>query len=111
MTKALIGLETRYYKLGQNLHIPNSKLSVIQHNNPRDCETALGQVIEQWLLMNYNHATFGPATWRLLVEAVDSMSHQLAKDIANNHQRYVCMCVLQCVCKDSLLCTNDIHSH
>ena len=87
IAKELSGFEAHYYKLGLSLHLSPGKVQVIQVNNPHDCETAFGQVIVQWLLMNYNHAMFGPPSWQLLVKAVDTIDHQLAKKIASNHQR------------------------
>ena len=87
ITKELSGFEVHYYNFGLSLHLSPGKVTVIQVNNPHDCETAFGQVIVQWLLMNYNLAIFGPPSWQMLVNAVDTIDHQLAKQIASNHQR------------------------
>ena len=83
----LSSLKSNYYLLGLGLHLPPGKVDQIQVDNPHKSETAFGQVIVQWLLMNYNHAMFGPPSWQLLVKAVDTIDHQLAKQIASNHQR------------------------
>ena len=87
----LSSLKSNYYLLGLSLHLPTGKGDQIQVDNPHKSETAFGQVIVQWLLMNYYHQKFGRPSWRLLVQAVDMIDHQLAKDIAKKHQRYVHM--------------------
>ena len=85
--KELSSLKSNYYLLGLGLHLPPGRVDQIQVDNPHKSETAFGQVIVQWLLMNYNHVVFGPPSWQLLVKAVDTIDHQLAKQIASNHQR------------------------
>ena len=87
ITKVLSGLESNYYKLGMKLHLHSNRLDVIEKDNPRNCESAFGQVIVQWIRMNYNYPKFGPPSWRLLVEAVCTIDHELAKEIASNHQK------------------------
>ena len=74
--------------LGLKLHLPPGKVNEIEQNNPRNCDTAFGQVIVEWTRMNYNHVDVGTPSWLLLVKVVDKLDHQLAKQIASNHQRY-----------------------
>ena len=74
--------------LGLKLHLSPGKVKEIEQNNPRNCDAAFGQVIVEWTRMNYNHVDVGTPSWLLLVKIVDKLDHQLAKQIASNHQRY-----------------------
>ena len=86
IAKELSGLEGQYYTLGLGLHLSPGKVDVIRENNHHNCLTALFNVIVQWSLVNYNNCKFGPPTWRLLVQAVNMIDHERAKQIANKHQ-------------------------
>ena len=83
--KELDGLESKYYTLGIHLHLPPGKVEEIQENNPHNCSSALGQVVAEWLKMNYN-IKLGRPTWAMLVKAVSALNIERARKIANNHK-------------------------
>ena len=85
--KELSGLEFEYYTLGIHLGLPPGKVKEVKENNPHNCNTALGQVISEWLMMNYEHNKVGKPSWRLLVEAVSTVNLEQAKIIASNHRK------------------------
>ena len=88
--KELIGLEFEYRTLGILLHLHPGKVNEMQENNPHNVNAALGQIITQWLMMNYEHNKVGRPSWRMLVEAVSTVDLEQAKTIASNHRKVSC---------------------
>ena len=88
--KELTGLESQYDTLAQTLHLPLGTVRTISRDYHFSSRSALGQVVDEWILMNYNHAKFGRPTWRLLVDAVKAVDHDRAKLIASKHLK-VCV--------------------
>ena len=87
--RELDGLEFEYYTLGLHLHLRPGKVKEIQVNNPHNATTALGQVITQWLMINYESNKFGIPSWRMLVEGVSTVDLERAKLIASKHQMVI----------------------
>ena len=61
-------------------------MKAIQKDNPHSSKEALGQVITEWLKMNYEYYKFGRPSWRMLVEGVSTADRERAKIIADNHK-------------------------
>ena len=88
--KELTGLESQYDTLARTLHLPVGTVRTISRDYHFSSRSALGQVVDEWILMNYNHAKFGHPTWGLLVDAVNAIDHDRAKLIASKHLK-VCV--------------------
>ena len=84
-------IQALYFPLGQALRLEDTDLREIcdKYPNESDAEQALERVLLLWLNKRYNVESFGPPTWRILVQAVDRRrggnNHQLAKEIASKH--------------------------
>ena len=90
--KAVWDIQSSYYSFGRSLNLETTDLRTIRDRYPDKCDTelALEDVLLLWLDQKYSVTEHGPPTWQMLVKAVDKMSggsyHELAKDIASNHQ-------------------------
>ena len=84
-------IQSLYFPLGQALRLADTDLREIcdKYPNESDAELALEKVLLLWLNKKYSEDTFGPPTWKMLVEAVDRRrggnNHELAKEIASKH--------------------------
>ena len=87
----LLDIKSVYFSLGRSLRLRNDDLDAVRKKYPNesDHDTALNDVLLLWLKNKYNVESFGPPTWRMLVEAVNKRSggnnQELAKQIALNH--------------------------
>ena len=87
----VLDIKSVYFSLGRSLRLRNDDLDAIRKKYPNesDHDAALNDVLLLWLKNEYNIESFGPPTWRMLVEAVDKRSggnnHELAKQIALKH--------------------------
>ena len=85
----ILVIKADYYALGQALRLSVGDLRAVQHDNPRNADQALTNVLYLWLCQKYRVEKFGEPTWKMLVEAVDhpagGNNHALAKKIAKNH--------------------------
>ena len=85
----VLDIKSVCFALGRSLRLRNDDLEAIQKKYESDHERALNDVLLLWLKREYNVESFGPPTWRMLVEAVNKRSggnnHELAKQIALNH--------------------------
>ena len=96
----ILSIESRYYYIGRSLNLKIADLREIRDKHPSESD-ALEDVLLLWLNRQYDVKKHGPPTWRMLVEAVDKKSggdnHELAKQIAVNHQTgsnyLVCTCM------------------
>ena len=82
-------LESCYYSLGMALRLGMEYLEDTEEKFGETHSKALRKVVVAWLQQRYDVAKFGPPTWRMLVEAVDSRAggnHRLlAVNIAQDH--------------------------
>ena len=89
--KAVLPIKSGYFSLGQCLQLQIADLESIRKANPNksDADQALSDILKLWLQKKYDVETYGPPTWRMLVQAVDQEAggnnHQLAKKIASDH--------------------------
>ena len=88
----VLSRKASYYALGRALRIPAGELDVVrQQHQSTDIGMALNEVLLLWLRQQYNIERFGPPTWRMLVEAVESGAglndHALAEEIAHKHSK------------------------
>ena len=85
----VLDIKSVYFALGRSLRLRNDDLETIRKKYESDHEQALNDVLLLWLKKEYNVESFGPPTWRMLVEAVNKRSggnnYQVAKLIALNH--------------------------
>ena len=69
-------------------------LDEIEEKFDSDHSKALRKVVGAWLQQRYDVPSFGPPTWRMLVEAIDNPAggndHQLAEKIALDHPAGEC---------------------
>ena len=99
----LSGLEFEYRALGIHLHLPPGKVNEIQENNPHNASAALGQIITQWLMMNYEYNKFGKPSWRMLTEAISTVDLDHAKLVAGNHKKVLLVVTIKCSVRYSLV--------
>ena len=104
--RELDGLESNYYTIGLHLHLRPGKVQEIQTNNPHNANTALGQVVTQWLMMNFDHSKFGRPSWRMLVEAVCTVDLERAQIIAKKYR--MVSSYLSSSCGDSFACMEKL---
>ncbi len=85
---ALTDVHPRYYEIGTQLHLKARALAAIKNRSTTDT-IAMYEVVEEWLMENYNTEKFGPPTWKMLVKVVANPNggnnNSLAKKIANEH--------------------------
>ena len=87
----VLNIKSVYFSLGRSLRLRNDDLDAIckKYPNESDHDAALNDVLLLWLKNEYNVESFGPPTWRMLVEAINKRSggnnHELAKQIALKH--------------------------
>ena len=85
----VLDIKSVYFALGRSLRLRNDDLEAIRKKYESDHERALNDVLLLWLKREYNVESFGPPTWRMLVEAVNKKSggnnYELAKQIALSH--------------------------
>ena len=81
-------IKANYYQLGIGLGLPPGELQAIR-KGAQDIEQAFVEVLLAWLRCCQNIDSFGPPTWRGLVEAANSPAGgnnpALAMDIAARH--------------------------
>ena len=88
----ILDMKSVCFALGRSLRLRNDDLEAVRKKyfNESDHERALNDVVLLWLKKEYNVESFGPPTWRMLVEAVNKKSggnnYELAKQIAQNHK-------------------------
>ena len=90
----VLDIKSMWFELGRSLRLRNDDLEDIHKKHPNesdhDTDRALNDVLLLWLKKEYNVESFGPPTWRMLVEAVNKKSggnnYELAKQIAQNHK-------------------------
>ena len=84
--KDLTPVAARWKAIGIALRLKPGELNSINSGRPDEC---LGEVIENWLMRNYNVDRFGLPTWRKLVEVVEDPAagnnKALADEIARKH--------------------------
>ena len=84
-------IQSLYFRLGQALRLQIKDLRKLRDKYPNKCDAreALEEVLLLWLEKQYNVESFGPPTWKMIVEAVDRKgggnNHELAKEIASKH--------------------------
>ena len=87
----VLDIKSMYSTLGRSLRLRNDDIGAIRKKYPNesDHEQALADLLLLWLKKEYNVESFGPPTWRMLVEAVNKKTggnnYELAKQIALNH--------------------------
>ena len=85
----VLDIKSVYFALGRSLRLRNDDLQAIRKKYESDHEQALNDILLLWLKKEYDVESFGPPTWRMLVEAVNKRSggnnYQVAKQIALNH--------------------------
>ena len=73
-----LGSFPKWYILGVQLYIPPEDLTIIDHNNLRDCDKCKYDMIAVWIDKK-------KATWTRLVEALKTIQHiAKATDIEQN---------------------------
>ena len=88
----VVDIKSVCFALGRSLRLRNDDLEAIRKKYPdeSDHERALNDVLLLWLKKKYNVESFGPPTWRMLVEAINKKTggnnYELAKQIAQNHK-------------------------
>ena len=84
--KDLTPVAARWKAIGIALRLKPGELNSINSGRPDEC---LGEVIQNWLMRNYNVDRFGLPTWRKLVEIVEDSAagnnKALADEIARKH--------------------------
>ena len=85
----VLDIKSVCFALGRSLRLRNDDLVAIRKKYESDHDRALNDVLLLWLKGEYNVESFGPPTWRMLVEAINKRSggnnQELAKQIALNH--------------------------
>ena len=82
-----------YYDLGRALRIPAGELDAVRKQyQSTDIGMALNEVLLLWLRQQYNNERFGPPSWQMLVNAVESRvglnDPTLAQKIAKHHIKH-----------------------
>uniref|UniRef100_A0A1X7TAR2 Death domain-containing protein n=1 Tax=Amphimedon queenslandica TaxID=400682 RepID=A0A1X7TAR2_AMPQE len=86
--KKVKGISHKWTQFAQSLNIKQDTIDVIQHNNPKNCEGCLNEVLKQWLRReSYDYMRYGIPCWRLVCEAVREGGGDpaLAEKIADEH--------------------------
>ena len=85
----VLDIKSVCFALGRSLRLRNDDLEAIRKKYESDHERALNDVLLLWLKKEYDVESFGPPTWRMLVEAVNKRTggnnYEMAKQIALNH--------------------------
>ena len=94
VVKVLSPVESRFYDIGLGLRLSMECLDDIEEKCGQNAHQALRKVIDAWLKQSYDVSTFGPPTWRMLVQVIDDPAggndHQLAEKIALDHPAGEC---------------------
>ena len=81
------GLEFEYYTFGLHLGLYPGRVKEIQVDHPHNSRAAFGDVITEWLKMNYEYSKVGRPSWQLLVEALSTVNLERAKIVAKDHRK------------------------
>ena len=85
---ALEKLKAEWKVVGRKLHIKSAKLKELESNFPKNCGTCLSDVVQEWLVGNYNVKRFGEPSWRQLAMAMSQLNMEVFRCVAETHSQH-----------------------